>query len=59
MKVLSNLEFKNSTYILNKFTDFPENPSEGTVIFKENRFIYLFNQHYIRSVRMIKHIRFY
>ena len=36
MKVLSNLEFKNSTYILNKFTDFPENPSEGTVIFKEN-----------------------
>jgi len=36
MKVLSNLEFKNSTYILNKFEDFPENPSEGTVIFKEN-----------------------
>jgi len=36
MRVLSNLEFKNSTYILNKFNDFPENPSEGTVIFKEN-----------------------
>jgi len=36
MKVLSNLEFKNSTYILNKFEDFPENTSEGTVIFKEN-----------------------
>jgi len=36
MKVLSNLEFKNSTYILNKFEDFPENPVEGTVIFKEN-----------------------
>ena len=36
MRVLSNLEFKNSTYILNKFEDFPENPSEGTVIFKEN-----------------------
>jgi len=36
MKVLSNLEFKNSTYILNKFNDFPENPVEGMTIFKEN-----------------------
>jgi len=36
MKVLSNLEFKNSTYILNKFSDFPENPVEGMTIFKEN-----------------------
>ena len=36
MKVLSNLEFKNSTYILNKFEDFPENPVEGMTIFKEN-----------------------
>ena len=36
MKVLSNLEFKNSTYILNKFEDFPENPVEGMTVFKEN-----------------------
>jgi len=43
MKVLSNLEFKNSTYILNKFENFPENPVEGMTIFKENRIIYLFN----------------
>ena len=52
MKVLSNLEFKNSTYILNKFTDFPENPVEGMTIFKENRTIHLFNQYYIRSIGM-------
>ena len=45
MKILSNLEFKNSTYILNKFEDFPENPSEGTVIFKENGlYIYSLSQ---------------
>ena len=45
MKVLSNLEFKNSTYILNKFEDFPENPLEGTVIFKENGlYIYSLSQ---------------
>jgi len=45
MRVLSNLEFKNSTYILNKFEDFPENPSEGTVIFKENGlYIYSLSQ---------------
>ena len=45
MRVLSNLEFKNSTYILNKFNDFPENPSEGTVIFKENGlYIYSLSQ---------------
>ena len=44
MKVLSNLEFKNSTYILNKFNDFPENPSEGMTIFKENGlYIYSIN----------------
>ena len=44
MKVLSNLEFKNSTYILNKFNDFPENPVEGMTIFKENGlYIYSIN----------------
>ena len=45
MKVLSNLEFKNSTYILNKFNDFPENPVEGMTVFKENGlYIYSLSQ---------------
>jgi len=52
MKVLSNLEFKNSTYILNKFNDFPENPVEGMTIFKENRIIYLFTKSNFRTIGM-------
>ena len=45
MRVLSNLEFKNSTYILNKFNNFPENPIEGMTVFKENGlYIYSLSQ---------------
>lgn len=41
MKVLDNLEFKNSAHILSKFEDFPENPKSGMIIFKNNGlFIY-------------------
>lgn len=36
MKVLSNLEFKNSAHILSKFDEFPEDPQIGMVIFKGN-----------------------
>lgn len=37
MKVLANLEFKNSsTYILSKFNEFPENPVPGMMAFLES-----------------------
>ena len=36
MKVLSNLHFKDSTYILNKYESFPENPEIGMLVFKED-----------------------
>lgn len=44
MKILSDLEFLNSSFTLNNFLDFPRNPKLGQIIFKnDGLFIYAEN----------------